>query len=69
MTTPTQGGKPTSFYLSELERALLEHIRQQEGHRTSSSAIVAYLIMQDAARRNIDINSVAMTLTANQPAS
>ena len=69
MTTLTQGGKPTSFYLSELERALLEHIRQQEGHRTSSSAVVAKMIVQDAERRNIDVNAVAMTLTDNQPAS
>jgi hypothetical protein len=69
MTTPTQGGKPTSFYLSELERALLEHIRQQEGHRTSSSAVVAKMIVQDAERRNIDVNAVAMTIAANQPAS
>jgi DNA-binding response OmpR family regulator len=68
MTTPTQGGKPTSFYLSELEQALLEHIRRQEGHRTSKSAIVAKMIVQDAERRNIDIDEVALTLTAGQPA-
>ncbi len=69
MTTLTQGGKPTSFYLSELERTLLEHIRKQEGPRTSNSALVAKMIVQDAERRNIDVNAVAMTLTDNQPAS
>lgn len=69
MTTLMQDGKPTSFYLSELERTLLEHIREQEGPRTSKSAVVAKMIVQDAERRNIDVNAVAMTLTANQPAS
>ena len=69
MTTLMQDGKPTSFYLSELERTLLEHIREQEGPRTSKSAVVAKMIVQDAERRNIDVNAVAMTLTDNQPAS
>jgi hypothetical protein len=69
MTTPTQDGKPTSFYLSKLERTLLEHICSQEGPRTSRSDVVAKMIVQDAERRNIDVNAVAMTLTDNQPAS
>ena len=69
MTTLMQDGKPTSFYLSELERTLLEHIRIQEGPRVSKSTLVAKMIVQDAERRNIDVNAVAMTLTANQPAS
>jgi hypothetical protein len=70
MTTLIQDGKPTSFYLSELERTLLEHIRIQEGHRTSKSAVIAKMIVQDAERRGININDVAMTITAIQePAS
>ena len=69
MTTSIQGGKVTSFYLSELERTLLEHIRIQEGPRVSKSTLVAKMIVEDAERRNIDVNAVAMTLTANQPAS
>ena len=69
MTTSIQGGKVTSFYLSELERTLLEHIRNQEGPRVSRSTLVAKMIVQDAERRNIDVNAVAQTITANQPAS
>lgn len=69
MTTSIQGGKVTSFYLSELERTLLEQIRNQEGPRVSKSTLVAKMIVQDAERRNIDVNAVAQTITANQPAS
>lgn len=69
MTTSIQGGKVTSLYLSELERTLLEHIRNQEGPRVSRSTIIAKMIVQDAERRNIDVNAVAQTITANQPAS
>lgn len=68
MTTSIQGGKVTSFYLSELERKLLEHIHKQEGPRVSKSTIVAKMIVQDAERRGISINDVASTLTAGQPA-
>ncbi len=59
MTTQLQDGKPTSFYLSALEMALLEHIQRQEGPRTSRSAIVAKMIVQDAKRRGISIDDVA----------
>lgn len=68
MTASIQGGKVTSFYLSELERQLLEHISRQEGPRVSKSTIVAKMILQDAERRGIDINDVATAMTAGQPA-
>lgn len=68
MTTSLQDGRPTSFYLSALEIALLEHIQRAEGPRTSRSAIVAKMIMQDAERRGINVNDVA-AVTATQPMS
>lgn len=66
MTTPTQEGSPTTLWLTPLERALLDKISEQEG-RTSKSAIMRKLIVEDCVRRNIDINAVM--LTAGQQAA
>lgn len=69
MAASIQGGKTTSFYLSDLECRLLDLIRMQEGPRVSKSTIIAKLIVTDAAQRGININEIAAATTIQGPAS
>ncbi len=69
MTTPTDESKLMTLLVKPLERELLDLFCEQEG-RTSRSAIVRKMIHQEAERRGINVNDVAMTLTVEAgPAS
>ena len=68
MTTPTDESKMMTLLGKPLERELLDLFCEQDG-RSSRSAIVRKMIVQEAERRGININDVAMTLSAIQPAS
>jgi hypothetical protein len=63
MTTPTDESKMMTLLVKPLERELLDLFCEQDG-RSSRSAIVRKMIVQEAERRGININDVAMTLTS-----
>lgn len=67
MTTPTDESKLMTLLVKPLERELLDLFCEQDG-RSSRSAIVRKMIVQEAERRGININDVAMAMTAGQPA-
>lgn len=62
MNTPTDESKMMTLLVKPLERELLDLFCEQDG-RSSRSAIVRKMIVQEAERRGININDVAMTLT------
>ena len=69
MTTPTDESKMMTLLVKPLERELLDLFCEQDG-RSSRSAVVRKMIHQEAERRGINPNDVAMTLTAIEgPAS